>query len=62
MKFFTTIGGILFLIGAAAHGYRLYSGFGISVNGFAVPVMWSWAAGAVALVMGLGLLSEARRA
>lgn len=61
MKFFTTLAGILFLAGAAVHAYRLYSGFSIAVDGFTVPVMWSWAAAGIALVLGLGLLAEARR-
>ncbi len=61
MKFFTTLAGILFLAGAAVHAYRLYAGFAITVNGFSVPVTWSWAAAGIALVMGLGLLAEARR-
>ncbi len=61
MKFFTTIAAILFLIGAAVHGYRLYHGFDIVVNGNAIPIWASWIGVAIGAVLGIGLLSEARR-
>jgi hypothetical protein len=61
MKPFTTIAGILFLLGAAVHGYRLYSGFSVVVAGHSIPMNASWAFVAIGVVLGLGLLSEARR-
>ena len=61
MKFFTTIAGILFLIGAAIHAYRLYHGFDIVVDGNSIPLWASWIGVAVGAVLGFGLLSEARR-
>jgi hypothetical protein len=61
-KPFTTIAALLFLIVAAVHGYRLYSGaIAISVAGHDVPLWASWAGGAVALVLAIMLFVEARR-
>jgi len=57
MKPFTTIAGVLFLVIAAVHAYRLYTGFAITAAGYAIPVPWSWAG----VALGVMLLSEARR-
>ena len=62
MKPFTTIAGLLFLIGAAIHAYRLFANpFAISVAGHAIPLMASWIALIVCALLGVLLLSEARR-
>jgi lipopolysaccharide export LptBFGC system permease protein LptF len=61
-KFFTVIAALLFLVAAAAHAYRLFSHhFSIVVAGHGIPLWASWPAGAVALVLGVMLLIEARR-
>ena len=61
MKFFTLVGALVFLVVAAAHAYRLYTGMSVVVGGHVVSMMVSWVGGVVALVLGLGLLFEARR-
>lgn len=61
MKPFTTIAGILFLLGAAIHAYRLYAGFAINVAGHVIPQAVSWAGVAIGVIFGVMLLSEARR-
>jgi hypothetical protein len=61
MKPFTTIAGLLFLIIAAVHAYRLYTGFAITAAGYAIPVPWSWAGVVLGVILGAMLLSEARR-
>jgi len=61
MKPFTTIAGFLFLIIAAVHAYRIYTGFAITAAGYSIPVSWSWAGVALGAILGVMLLSEARR-
>jgi len=61
MKPFTTLAGILFLVGAAIHAYRLYSGFTVVVAGHTIPMAASWGFAALGLVFGVMLLVEARR-
>jgi len=61
MKPFTTIAGLLFLIIAAVHAYRLYTGFAITAAGYSIPVPWSWAGLALGVILGTMLLSEARQ-
>lgn len=58
---FTTLAGILFLLGAAMHGYRLYTGFAVVVAGHPIPLGASWGGVVVGLLFGLMLLAEARR-
>ena len=60
-KPFTTIGAIIFLIVAAAHAYRIYTGFTVVVDGHDIPMTVSWIGGAVAAFVGLMMLMEARR-
>ena len=61
-KPFTMIAALLFLLGAAAHAYRLYAGgFAIAVAGHDVPLWASWPAGIVALLLGVMLFVESRR-
>lgn len=61
MKPFTLIAGILFLLGAAIHGYRLYSGFPVVVAGHVIPLVASWVFLGIGVVFGAMLLAEARR-
>lgn len=60
-KPFTTIGAVIFLIVAAAHAYRAYSGFTVVVDGHDIPMMVSWIGGVVAALVGLMMLVESRR-
>ena len=60
-KPFTTLAGILFLLGAAIHGYRIYSHFSVVVADYTIPLWFSWIGVAVGLVLGATLLSESRR-
>jgi len=60
-KPFTTIAGLLFLAGAAIHGYRLYSHFAVVVAGHEIPLWVSWGGVAIGVIFGFMLLSEARR-
>jgi len=39
-KIITTIVGLLFLLGAAMHGYRLYRRFSFIIGGYDIPVWW----------------------
>jgi len=62
MKPFTIIAGLLFLLGAAIHAYRLYSGgFAVMVAGHNVPLWASGAGVAIGLLFGIMLLVESRR-
>lgn len=61
MKPFTTIAGLLFLIGAAIHAYRLYSGFDIVIDGHTIPLWGSWIGIGVGALFGIMLLNEARK-
>lgn len=61
MKPFTTIGALIFLLVAAAHAYRAYSGLAVTFDGHDVPMMASWIAAAVSGLLGLMMLMEARR-
>ena len=60
-KPFTLIAAILLLIVAALHAYRLVAHFPVSVDGSAVPMVASWIGVAVAGLLGVMLLVEARR-
>jgi len=61
MKPFSTLAGLILLIVAAAHAYRLYSGMAIDVNGTTLPMWVSWAGLAVAAIVGVMTLVESRR-
>jgi hypothetical protein len=60
-KPFTTIAAIMFLLAAALHAYRIYSGFSLVVHGHAIPVWGSWVGVAVAAFLGVMLIRESRR-
>jgi hypothetical protein len=55
-KIITAIVGVLFLLGAALHGYRLYSRFPVIICGYDIPVWWSLPVGAGEAYGGLMLL------
>jgi len=59
-KPFTTIAGLLLIVIAIAQATRAFLGVSVLVDGFAVPVMASWIAAAVAGLLGLMLFREAR--
>lgn len=61
MKPFTTLAGILFLLGAAIHAYRLYAPFPVVIDGHTIPLVVSWGGVAIGLLFGVMLLGEARR-
>ena len=60
-KPFTTLAAILFFLGAAIHGYRLYSHFPVVIDDYTIPLWFSWLGVGVGLVFGTMLLGEARR-
>lgn len=60
-KLFTVVTALLLLVIAAAHGYRLYKPFAISVANHAIPLWVSWPGAAVAALLALMILVESRR-
>ncbi len=61
-RFFTVIAALLFFAAAAGHAYRIFvHPFSVVVAGHDIPLSVSWAGGAVALLLGVMLLLEARR-
>lgn len=60
-KPFTTIAALLLAIVAAAHVYRIYSGFDITIGGETVPVWANWAGAIVAGFLALMLAVEAKK-
>ena len=61
MKPFTTIAALLFVVVAAAHAYRLYEGWPVSVNGQMFPMWGSYVAIAIPGILAIMLFMEARR-
>jgi hypothetical protein len=61
MKPFSTLAGLLLLVVAAAHAYRLYSGMEIDLNGTVLPMWVSWVGLIVPGVLGAMVLVESRR-
>ena len=61
MKPFTIIAALLFLLVAAAHAYRLYMGWPITIHGQTFPVWGSYLGIAVAAFLAIMLFVEARR-
>lgn len=55
------LAGLVFLIIAAAHGYRIYAAVPILVAGHAVPIVCSWYAAIGSAVLGLLLLLFGRK-
>lgn len=61
MRPFTMIGGLVLLFIAAMQAVRAVLGFEVIINGFAVPVIASWAAAAILGALGFMVLREAQR-
>jgi hypothetical protein len=55
-KIITTIVALLFLMGSALHGYRLYSRLPVIIGGYDIPLWWSIPVGAGEAYGGLMLL------
>jgi hypothetical protein len=55
-KIITSIVGVLFLLGAALHCYRLYSRLPVIIGGYDIPLWWSLPVGAGEAYGGLMLL------
>jgi hypothetical protein len=60
-KPFTLVAALLFLIITAAHLYRLAVGLQVEIGGTAVPQTASWLGAAIAGLLGVMLVIEARR-
>ncbi len=61
MKPFSLLAGLLLVLVAAAHAWRLYTGMPIELNGEAVPAWVSWVGLAVPGIIGLMTIAESRR-
>lgn len=59
---FTMLAGILLLVVAAAHAYRLYAGLAITIGSHAVPLWVSWPGAVVAGFLGIMIFVESGRA
>lgn len=55
------ISALVFLVIAAAHAYRAYSGVDMTVAQHAVPIMVSWVCAGVAGLLAILLLAFARK-
>lgn len=60
-KPFTHIAGLVLLVVAAVHAYRLYAGLTIVAAGHDIPMWVSWPGAIVAALLGLMVFVEARR-
>ena len=61
MKPFTTLAAAIFLLVATGHAIRLAMGWGIAVEGFAIPLWLSGVGTVVPAALAIMLLREARR-
>jgi len=61
MRPFTTIGGVVFLIGAAIHAYRLYAHFPVVIDNYTIPLWFSWGGAVIGTILGVMLLRESQR-
>lgn len=61
MKFFTILTAILLFVVAAAHGYRAYAGWELTIAHHLIPIWASWVCAGVLAFLGLMLLIEAPR-
>jgi hypothetical protein len=60
MKPFTTISGLIFLVVAVAHAWRLYTGWAVVAGPYTIPMWVSYVAVIVPLVLAAMLFREAR--
>ena len=56
-----TLEAVIFLIVAAAHGYRIYAGIPVEVAHHTVPMVCSWYGAGISAVLGLLLLAFGRK-
>lgn len=61
MKPFTMLAGLFFLVVAAAHAYRIYMHWAVTIGPYDVPTWVSYAGVALPLILAFMLFSEARR-
>jgi hypothetical protein len=61
MKPFTLLAALVFLTVAAAHAYRVYMHWAVTIGPYDVPVWASYAAVVVPVILAAMLFSEARR-
>ena len=61
MRPFTAIAGVIFLLIALAHVYRIVSGFPVTIGSATIGQEVSWVAAAICAVLAFGLFKEARR-
>jgi hypothetical protein len=60
-KPFTHIAGLVLLIVALVHAYRLYAGLTVVIAGHDIPMWVSWPAAIAAAIVGLMVFAEAQR-
>jgi hypothetical protein len=58
---FTQLAGVLLLIVAVAHAYRIYAGLAVTIGAHSVPMWASWLGAAVAALLALMIFAESRR-
>lgn len=56
------VAGLIFAVSTIAHAVRVITGFGITINGFAVPTWLSYPGVLIAAALTLWMLAAARRA
>ncbi|HTQ13706.1 MAG TPA: hypothetical protein VMH86_07515 [Rhizomicrobium sp.] len=61
MKPFTIIAALIFFFVAAAHAYRAYAGWPVTLGGHDIPMWGSYVAAVVSAFLGVMLISESRR-
>jgi len=60
-SFIVIVSALIFLVVAAAHGYRIYAGIPVEVAHHAVPMVCSWYGAGISAVLGLLLLAFGRK-
>jgi hypothetical protein len=60
MKPFTMLAGLIFLVVAAAHAWRLYMGWAVIAGPYNIPVWVSYAGVVIPLILAFMLFREAR--
>jgi hypothetical protein len=60
-SFVVILAALVFLIVAAAHGYRIYAAVPVSIAGHALPVIVSWYGAAGSALLAVLLLIFARK-
>lgn len=55
-----TVSGIIYLIMAIAHFYRLNKDLPISIEGYSIPIHWSLYGGIIALILAIWMFVAAK--